>query len=367
MNLRKNLGRVASTIVATALLASVATVPAFAAAVTGDGETAVSSFTITKHLTKEEKTMTPDVSFTFTVDAAENVNETRNEIPVSDGIEGGVTVSTDDASADFVPGDSLDNRTDLTDTVTYNVNVGSFTLPGIYKYTITEDEVTYDGITKDSNVLNLYVYVVNGANGIEVAYTELVDPDGGEGSTEEAPKEAKIDNFTNDYDSDGTDLHDLTLYKVVSGNAANMSEEFTFNVTVNGEKNEKYYVEIGTYADGVFTATANRTQILTSGTSGEFTLGNGDAIKVYGLDSNDKYTIEEEDDNTNGYKLKIDDANDEDGIKEGTITADTTVKYENAKNASTPTGIVMNVAPYALLVVVAVAGCFVFLRKRNED
>ena len=31
MNLRKNLGRVASTIVATALLASVATVPAFAA------------------------------------------------------------------------------------------------------------------------------------------------------------------------------------------------------------------------------------------------------------------------------------------------------------------------------------------------
>lgn len=39
----------------------------------------------------------------------------------------------------------------------------------------------------------------------------------------------------------------------------------------------------------------------------------------------------------------------------------------NTRSTTTPTGIVMNVAPYALLVVVAVAGCFVFLRKRNED
>lgn len=43
------------------------------------------------------------------------------------------------------------------------------------------------------------------------------------------------------------------------------------------------------------------------------------------------------------------------------------IEFNNSRNSSTPTGIVMNVAPYALLVVVAVAGCFVFLRKRNED
>ena len=39
----------------------------------------------------------------------------------------------------------------------------------------------------------------------------------------------------------------------------------------------------------------------------------------------------------------------------------------NTKTAVSPTGIVANVAPYALLVVIAAAGCFVFLRKRDED
>ena len=41
--------------------------------------------------------------------------------------------------------------------------------------------------------------------------------------------------------------------------------------------------------------------------------------------------------------------------------------FINTRDAVSPTGIVMNVAPYALLVVVAAAGCFVFMRKRRED
>ena len=67
--------------------------------------------------------------------------------------------------------------------------------------------------------------------------------------------------------------------------------------------------------------------------------------------------------------LKINDADqkDEDGQTNGTISADATVKYENSKNATTPTGVIMNVAPYALMVVIAVAGVAVFMRKRVED
>ena len=153
-----------------------------------------------------------------------------------------------------------------------------------------------------------------------------------------------------------------------------MSEKFDFTIKIDGDEGEKYYVEIGTYAvpeegsEPVFVATPNQTMILSSGTaSNVFQLGNNDAIKVYGLDNNDSYTIEEKDDNTNGYKLKINDATDDDGVVTGTISTDSVVKYENAKNASTPTGIAMDIAPYALLVVIAAAGCFVFLRKRNED
>ena len=84
---RKSIGRIAASFVATAMLATMAIVPASAAPVTGDGTNAVDSFTITKHLTKEEKTMTPKVSFTFTVDEATVTNENRNGIPVTSGVK----------------------------------------------------------------------------------------------------------------------------------------------------------------------------------------------------------------------------------------------------------------------------------------
>ena len=48
-------------------------------------------------------------------------------------------------------------------------------------------------------------------------------------------------------------------------------------------------------------------------------------------------------------------------------SATNVIEFNNNKESVTPTGIVMNVAPYVLLVVVAAAGCFVFLRKRRED
>ena len=48
------------------------------------------------------------------------------------------------------------------------------------------------------------------------------------------------------------------------------------------------------------------------------------------------------------------------------MTADnTTATITNTKNAVSPTGIMMDIAPYAVLVVIAAAGCFIFLRKRH--
>ena len=364
----KILRRTAATFLATAMMASLTAVPALAEPVESADNTGVtegSSFTITKYLTKEAKTMTPNVSFTFTVSTATVTNEVRNNIPVSSGIAGGVTVSDTDDSADFAPNETLDDSTQLSDTVTFDVNLTSFGgVPGIYKYTIEEDAVSYDGITKDNNVLNLYVYIQNTSDGgVEVAYTELVDPDGGEDGT----SESKTDSFTNDYDSNGTQLYELTLYKVITGNAANRQDEFKFTVKVDGEMDEHYYAVYGTYtAEGGFVESENSV-VLTSGTSSTITLGNNDAIKIYGLDSNDTYTITEVDDNTNGYTLKINDEEDEDGVTTGTISADSIVKYENNKDASTPTGIIRDIAPYALLVVAAAGACVIFLRKRTAE
>lgn len=363
MKANKLLKTLAASTMSLALLAGVTVMPAMAAPATGDGTNPVTSFTITKNLTKEANTMVPNVSFSFTVTPVLNASGNRNGIPVSNGIAGGVTVSTTNGTADFIPGDALNDATTVSDTVDFAVDGTKFTVPGIYKYTIQETAGGYDGITYDSNVLDLYVYVQNVGGKPIVAYTELVDPNGGaEGG------EAKIDHFDNDYDSAGTALHDLVLYKVVSGNAANMSEKFTFSVKIDGEAGEKYYVEYGTFGNGNFTK-GEKTVILTSGSEATITLGHNEAVKVYGLDSDDAYTITEKNANTNGYILKINDADqkDEDGQTNGTISADATVKYENSKNATTPTGVILNVAPYALMVVIAVAGVAVFMRKRVED
>ena len=51
----------------------------------------------------------------------------------------------------------------------------------------------------------------------------------------------------------------------------------------------------------------------------------------------------------------------------GMNAQDNAVTITNTKETVNPTGVVMDIAPYALLVVVAAAGCFVFLRKRRED
>lgn len=358
----KNISRrLAAAVMAGAMMVSMVGMTAFAAPVTPDS----TSFTITKNLTKEEKAMTPNVSFEFTVDEVTVSDKTRNGIPVSSGIDGGVTVSTSDDSADFTPNGSLNNNTSLSDTVTFDVNLNVFNgVPGIYKYQITENDVTYDGVTKDSNVLDLYVYIENDTvnGGVKVAYTELVDPDG---STDGG--ENKTDSFTNVYTT-----NDLILYKVLTGNAANMGEVFDFNVTIDGAEGEQYYVEVGTYqapaggGDPVFTVNGT-TEVLISGTSTEFTLGHNGAIKVYGLSADDSYTIEEEGGNTNGYSLKINDATDDDGITTGKISADSVIKYDNHKEATAPTGIAMTIAPYAIMVVAAAGVAFLFLRRRHSE
>lgn len=371
MNAKRKIRRALVTMLSVALLAACTLMPAMAASVTGDGTNAVTGFTITKDLTKEANTMVPNVSFSYTVSPVDPTQgETRNGVPVTRGADNGVTYSGDDATGNpygtavFAPGNALDNRTTVSDTVDFGINANAFTIPGVYKYTITENTFDYDGITDETGTLYLYVYVENVNNNVQVTYTEVVNTDGGTSAT------AKTDTYTNDYDSQGNVLHDLTVYKVISGNAADLTASFSFDVTINGEGGEKYYVEIGTYTtDRGFVAGSgeNDHAILTSGTKGNFTLGNNQAIKIYGLDSDDSYTVEELNDNTNGYTLKINDVPNADGITRGTITADATVKFENNKAVSTPTGVIMNVAPYALMVVIAAAGAFVFLRKRAED
>ena len=98
------------------------------------------------------------------------------------------------------------------------------------------------------------------------------------------------------------------------------------------------------------------------------------SVTITGIPSDALYTIVESLDESEGYTVTIKNGSELTCTDDKYSTTEATqgkqnqsVTIVNKRDAVSPTGIAMNVAPYALLVVVAVAGCFVFLRKRNED
>lgn len=358
---RKSIGRIAASFVATAMLATMAIVPASAdtGVTTGDSLTSIS---IDKTLTKAADIYVPDVDFTFTVapataDDAETATGTRNgsqvTMEVYNGVEGGVkTDNTNTGIASFAPAASDMDQTSVTEEATFTVDPTVFEHAGVYKYTVTETASTYEGITNDTTLTRtLYIYVENGTDNNYVVVGAVLK----NGST-------KTDGFTNAYGQNKNELNKLTISKTIAGNAANMEETFSFTVKIDAQKGatSEWYK---------YTTSQGDTGYLTSGKSTEFTLGNADTITIIGLSNGDSYTVTEAEANEDGYvttaKIGETPVTLNDGSATGSITTDSTLAYTNTRDSSTPTGIMMDIAPYAVLVVIAAAGCFIFLRKRH--
>ena len=380
MNLRKNLGRVASTIVATALLASVATVPAFAATNNNGAYNEAKdayTFTMTKNLTLPDNVYQPNETFTITVNGAVANGEMKDSVPVTKG-------GDDDIQNATVTFNSSSTK-DTEETITFSIPANTYeqTGVGIYKYLIEESDGQDANMTYDLDDRWLYVYVVNDEQE-EIPNCEYkIDgvvvyeaPATGTAAT------VKSDSFVNEYGKkdDQETLKDLVLKKEIEGSSANKSQKFKFDIkiTATGD-NQVFDIVTDVNNNGVVDEGDTVLNHITANAATETTveLGDDDQIIIVGLRNGDNYEIYEQTASTqngvakttDGYTVTVTGANDDDkdGKVNGTISTDTNITYKNERSASTPTGIVMNVAPYALLVVVAVAGCFVFLRKRNED
>ena len=97
-----------------------------------------------------------------------------------------------------------------------------------------------------------------------------------------------------------------------------------------------------------------------------FTLKDGEKIYFYGLVANDKCTVTEAraDGYTTTYQLNT--GKPAETLSEFAMDADKSVKVVNDKGAISPTGVIMTIAPYALMLVVAGAFAVVFLTRRNR-
>ena len=336
-----------------------------AGGVTGGTEASpITSVPVNKTVSAAENTYAPNTTFNFTVmpaGATTITDKEGNSVDVKAGIDNGLKA---DKGATFAPDTTADTSATYTPLVANKASLKTdasvFTEPGIYHYTVSEVDGGYEGITYDTTIYDVYVYVSAKLDANKNATNDMYVS--GVVSAKSVDGEiAKSDlEFNNVYNG----AHKVSVTKKVQGGFATAGDTFKFNVTVNGATGEVYKV-------AYTTKNKPETTTVASGATIEVKLGKDDTVTIYGLSATDSYTISEQGitdgKTTTGYTV-ADNCGESDGIVSGKGgNEDANYIITNTKEAVAPTGIAMTVAPYILMVAVAGIFAVLFLRRRHEE
>jgi pilin isopeptide linkage protein len=311
------------------------------------------SLTVDKVLAKDANDYVPDETYTFEV--APGAADEQNAViagPVDAVLVNGTSIGT--AGTFTIDGDpsAKDIGQTIVDigSVSITFDTSKFTKPGIYRYTI--DELGTDSADEDydDTVYTMDVYYTNdGAISNVVAYSD-------------ASAKADAITFTNSIEGSGDHaLDDLTVTKVVTGNMGEKTRNFNFTVTLKS----------GT---GSYLAQAGNTTVTLNAQNPSATLSlqDGQSLVVYGLDSDAKVSVVEEDLSGEGYTTtyysdyqQLTKESELQSTGGRGITADTTFTVENEKEVNITTGVVREYAPFILMVVLAGAVAVVFFRRKK--
>ena len=357
--LKKTIRRLGALAMVLAMAVSVFAVSASAAeTVPGNAET---KFDFTKTVTTDGNTYAPNTSFGYTVTNGDagSITDTNNKtVPVLKG-QGGVTL-TDTVFAPTIAG-MTDVAASYVVTGKIVVAANTFTTTGVYHYVVQEkstpayDGITYDGITYDTTQRDLYIYVVRENGQLVVKYAIMKNgTDKGTG-------------FVNDYGQKNDKIHKVTVTKEVTGLLADKNKEFEFTVSVKGAAGEKYKVGYKVTADAAEQVTYVDSTTTTDAEGivkeRKIKIKDTGCIVIYGLSKTDVYTVNEKDYSAEGYTT-------EKRENSGSITegdkGDVDITVVNDYDTATPGGVIMTIAPYALMLVVAGAFAVVFLSRRNR-
>ncbi len=349
----KHFRRFAAALMAGTMMVSMFGMTAFAEGNT-EGPNYPTDVTITKQVTKEEKHYAPNTTFQFTIEPGTAVAASEDNDAIYAGPEGGAYFAEGVNSIAFSPKAEDIGKSSVEGVTQISLNNDIFKKegPGIYRYVVKEVSGSYEGITYSKDEKNFDVYVISDGEVFAYTFTDTASDDG---------KDDGI--FINDYTKDNEDTtgpHDLTIIKKVTGNQGNKGQDFKFTITVNGTEGEAYYIVCG-----------NDAHMLMSGDSYEINLKNGEDAIVYGLTESDKVTVTEDDYSTDGYETSYQigpkESVDSNEAKDVSIAEDTNIIFTNHRQVTTPTGVILNIAPYIVMVALAGVLAFVFLRRRNNN
>lgn len=393
--------------------------PVLAAAGTNYGATieGIKTTTFDKFLVMDSQANVPNATFTYTVTAgnAKAYDVDGKKFQVLAGVDADkitmAGVGAADAAANsivFKQGDGSDTHDTTKDeyvkdleagkkyalkTATLDLSKVQFTEPGVYRYIITEDG-TNQAITNDADLTRvLDVYVNDASTDTEkkltiagyVLHSNVDDePDVAAGESfgsAGAYTDKKSQGFTNSYDTS-----DLTLRKQVTGNQASRDKYFEFTLNIDkAQPNTKYDVIIdeadATSKTNAATIEANAgqanvTSIITDEAgkaTQKFYLQHGQQVTVQGLAKDTTYAVTE---NTEDYKSTANTkeapvvttkADTEAAPVNGTIVStDLTTGFLNTRDGVIPTGVIMAVAPFAVVTLLGGAGVVTMVMKKNK-
>lgn len=325
-----------------------------------------------KYLLVEKGAKAPNLTFGFTIGAGAAVSAGAGNPAIYAGVSTKNIIIGNSGSVTFSPNDQVyseaqpDDAVDLKgksyakQQVTVDLSGVTFPAPGIYRYIITEIDSSAKSVTNDATTTRtLDVYVENDTDGVKVAgyamYSGTVDNTN--------LSSGKSDGFTNEYATNA-----LTLKKNVTGNQGDLDKYFAFTVTLTGNDGDVYSVDLtnaesSLTVDGSGMTNAAALSVSNGSVASTYYLKNGQSIVIHGLNSDARYDIDEADYSNDGYatSYQIDSEASVNGHEMGVAKTmnDTghTVTFTNNKEGSIPaTGLLLEVAPYALLVVVIAGG-----------
>lgn len=236
-------------------------------------------------------------------------------------------------------------------TVNATVNANNYNL-GYYVYKVTETVGNTAGITYTTTPQYLKLTILREDNSTQYYIAAM---------HYETLTGTKNGVFTNTYDSGK-----LTVTKEIKGNQANMDETFEIQVVLTAPEGKTVKSDIGVSVNG---GSAETRKFDTDGTlTVTGTLGNGQTIVIDNLPAGVTYEVTEP--TPGDYISTITYTKTADNADDKTINANDTdtVTVTNTRGTDSPdTGVILDNAPYILMLAVVAGGVFFMVAKKRRE
>lgn len=256
----------------------------------------------------------------------------------------------------------------VVETGTLDFSSMTFARPGTYHYTVAETATTNNLYPLDSDIYDIYIQVTNelDANNQPTGNFNAVMV---KQNREDPP--VKVTNLT--FES-SPEMSHIDLSKIVTGTGADATKYFPVSITINAP--EGTYPITGTFStDGTTAATsANYVVPSTGATAMTIYMKHGDSVTIGNNGTDDliptgvSYTFAETNDPDYTEKYKVNSGTQTEGTTcNGTVAATAnSIQFDNSLTSTPITGVLLNIIPYVLVIVIAVSGTLIYTALKTK-